>query len=52
VLTLLSSGVRWVAPATPAELGLVSVEGSVGGAGRGCTLPPTPGLVVPMLDPD
>jgi len=50
VLTLLSSG--GLVPWTPVELGLVSIEGSVGATGRGCTLPPTPGLFPPMLEPD
>src|SRR6476646_825459 len=48
----LVSGARWLMPCAPDESVLVPVEGSVGGSGRGCTLPPTPGLFAPMFEPD
>src|SRR5678816_4003012 len=52
VLTLLSvSGGRWLVPWVPTESALVPVEGDEG-SGRGCALPATPPLFVPMLDPD
>jgi hypothetical protein len=48
----LVSGVRGLVPWAPAESALVPVEGGDGGRGRGCTLPPTPLLFVPMPEPD
>jgi hypothetical protein len=47
----LVSGVRWLVPWAPGELALVPLEGDEG-SGRGCTLPLTPPLFVPMPAPD